>query len=573
MASPQEPDARALADEEIVALAYAMAIGPDRFYDLFDALATRIEERIAPQNDMAQVSDLVSSSLGSLEPHFEKALGLMHRTASKREKPNHTIQAIEHDTRPNALVYVSGDLKFANAAAEALGFRAHAALQPEHFEEGQHPQLLTALSTLGAAADGQLIGVFGVICQTTREPLKMGLRRVRDDQGQVLGHLTALNTTWQPETAEQFRRLMKLTPAELEVVRAVVTGLSLSDLAAQRKRAVGTVRLQAKKLLAKLHLRSQTELACFYTGFSELHAPTKQPETPPKPGASRLLKLRDGRLLDYETAGPANGRPVFFLPALLGGTALTPAMYQALFEKKLRLISVWRPGMAQTTEDRVFGPEAFARHSADLAELMDMLSIPSAPVIGHITSAMFAFAAAAEMPDRIERLALTNPTVPCWAGPHVSKLDPRERLRFIILRRVPKVGRMVVHALLAKIEAGYDEEFLSAFLDNEIDVITMQDPDIRGSFRDALKKTIAGGYDAFVRELTIGGLDWRPYVEQTTCPVTMLVGAQNPIYTPKILRLFAQEHAHLKVREIPQTAHLLLYQAFDEVLAAVLDQT
>jgi pimeloyl-ACP methyl ester carboxylesterase/DNA-binding CsgD family transcriptional regulator len=548
-----------------------MAVGPDRFYDLVRALETRFELATESQNDASSVDALAAPLFAALEPHFENALSLMHTAAKRRDRPTHAVKAMEDDVRAHMLVTASGKVAYANAAALAhFDIEIGSVLGRAQFEPGQFTIFTNALNDLEQSLDHQLIDTLGIMnsdgCRVTR----VGIRKVNGENQEALAQISALSTSWQPDLAAQFKNAMQITPVELEIVRAIVTGMSLSDLAEERGRAVGTVRLQAKKLLSKLQLRSQTELACLYASFAELHTKEEhQADTEADAqNATHLMTCDGGRKLAYEVAGPAGGRPVLFFPALLGGAALTVHMRQRLFHANVRLITIWRPGFGQSEFDGPPTFDAFARHAADIKTLLTSLNIQSCPVIGHITSVMFAYALAKYAPECVDKIISVNGTVPSYSGAHVAHLDKSERLRFMLLRRLPKIGRMIVHSLLSKVDAGFDEEFLKSFLSNEYDYKTIHTPEIRDTFRDAFKKTIAQGYDSFVHELTLGALDWEPLVDATTCPVDMLIGAKNPVYTPDFMRLYAQDRPALNVVPVPETAHLLFYQDFDRILKA-----
>lgn len=558
-------------EEDIIALAYAMAVGFDRYYELFDALSARLASH--EKWDQTE-EDRTIETLSRLEPHFHNALDLMHKSALQREKPKHTVRAMEDDLRPSILVTPNGRITYANASAtDKFGWASGDRLDAMQFEPEQFKGLTHALTGLADTKTFQLVGTFEVFKSDGSGPIRVSLRKVLGDQNEVLGHISALSSSWHPDLAAEFKAVMKITPAELDVVRAVVTGLSLTDLALERGRAVGTVRLQAKTLLKKLHLRSQTELACLYASFAELRVtPSHEGHAgQTSPAHSRMLRLSDGRQLEYEIAGPPDGRPVLYFPALLGGAAFTERMHRSLYQQKICLITVWRPGFASSDPD---GPPTFAafeNHAMDVLELLAELNIKTCVVIGHITSVMFAYALAKYAPDTVRKVVAVNGTVPSWSGKHVSKLDKAERIRFALLRRAPKIGRMIVHTLLAKVEAGFDDEFLSTFLSSNFDKNTLQHPEIRTLFREALSKTIAQGYDTFVHELSLGALEWEPLVQGVQCPIEVLIGEENVVYTPTLVSEYAMEHPDMKIEVIPDTGHLLLFQNFERVLKATVE--
>ncbi|RED18079.1 LuxR C-terminal-related transcriptional regulator [Pontivivens insulae] len=557
-------------DETLVALAYAMAIGPERLYELQEGLSARLRE--AGGDGSTSGEELIAGEFGSLEAHFANALEMLHQGSRQRRPAWNAIQLMEQDHRALAMVGQGAEVRYANdAARRALGLATDGPIDIDLLEEGSEAAFRAALSRLGSVEDNRILGIFKMMDAQGGPPRQMGLKQVRDDNGVATGYLFEMSAIWDVVLATKFKDLMKLTGAELEILRAIVTGMTLSDLAEERGRKVSTVRLQAKRLLAKLHLRSQTELACLYAAFAENEARgTRSPawddaDNHPR----RRFESSAGRVLTYEVAGPPAGRSIVFFPALLGGTTLTPGMYRQLFARGLRLIMVWRPGMAGCSPPSDPTMSAFRDYAADMAELLDMLGIERCPVIGHITSIMFAYGLACHQPDRVESVIGVNPTTPCHRGAHVSAISVDEKLRFMLMRRAPKVGRMLVHAMLAKVEAGFDEEFLTRFLDNKIDHETMQDPHLRDGFRKSFSKTIEQGYDSFSHELALCGLDWQPVVDGTRCPVVLCVGESNPVYSPDLLRTFAHAQHDTKVLGLSGAAHLLFYQRMDAVLDAI----
>ncbi|MEM1036780.1 MAG: alpha/beta hydrolase [Pseudomonadota bacterium] len=565
-----------ISDEELIQLAYAMALGPQRYEELFTTLKDRIsttldDEAISPE-DMGAA---LKRDLSPLETHFDKALSLMQDRGRQRDTAPGSIRVVESDTKPSLLLDTNGKVHFANDAALSLfDLRIGVPLSDETLDAGHRNRLLSELSRLDAQSLGTAVSIFDFVSCDDQEFVKMALSHVKGGTGETLGLLTTVHISWYPKIAQRFKELFDLTKVELEITKAVVTGMGLTQLATSRRRSVGTVRQQAKKLLSKLNLHSQTELVSLYSGFSKFTLSTviedSELEALGITVSQHILTRPDQRIIDYECVGPEEGNPVIFIPALLGGNTVTEPIYKALTELNIRLIMPWRPGLSQSGLSGEPDMASFERYANDLSALMGRLEIHACPIIGHITGTLFAYAAAKYVPDRVQALTIVNGIVPTAKGAHVSKLERGERVRLQLIRSVPRVGRMIVHGMMAKVDAGFDEEFLATFLDNELDLQTVQDPLIRSQFRKAFSRTTLQGYNSFMDELIQSTLDWRPLMQDIQTPITWLVGANNPIYTPDFISAYMRENDPFDLQIIPETAHLLYYQRPRTVLQTAL---
>ncbi len=572
-------------DEDIVKLAYSLAIGPYRYREMFDLLGTRLDDALTRAQEQAAASGetgldetAIRSAFEPLVPHFENAQSLMEMQGRPSNSAKYSMKMLDADSHPSALIGTDGRIVYTNgAAAEAFGLANGQHPDDALFERGHFKTLLSNLQSLDQFELNKMISIFGMETIDGAEMVKVALTKVHDSNGNAVGHISAIHMSWFPDVGKQFQSLLNLTPAELEITKAIVTGLSLSDLAAKRGRSLGTVRHQTKTLLAKLNLRSQTELACLYSGFSKFNVKEQGANKGDGTGTdgrieSRVLLRPDSRVLDYELAGPASGRPVLFFPGLLGGMTVTEAMHRVLSQHKLRLIMVWRPGLADSGPDGPATRESFGRHAEDIAALLDELGVKSCPVIGHITGAMFAYAIAKHLSDRIAGVVNINGIVPMEPGPHLAKVDRAERLRLYLMRHFPKIGRFVVHGALAKVDSGYDHEYLHAFLgDNDYDQRTIEREDIRILFRQAFQKTTKQGYDSFTNELMLASSDWQYLIDDCLCPVHNLVGRHNLHYTADVMQAFAANRSNYTVEIVENAAHLLLYQQPERIFEAAAD--
>lgn len=574
----------AQANEDIVKFAYCMAIGEQRYLELFSSLRSRLEELLKQDENAAhdaQSRAEITAELEALEVHFSNALSLLDLSGRQKDSVLFSQKLMDASDAPAALVDRQGRVVLANSAArDVLGFEVGAYAPSERFERGQHKNFLGNLAKIEEFPENKVISLFGLYAQGADDPFHFAMMRVDRLEGDTLAYLEVAKINWLPEKAAHFQSLFGLTPSEMDITKGLVNGVSLNAIAQRRGTSVGTVRQQVKQLLAKLELRSQSELICLYSGVVKYDGYVTKTEPssghfdtgePGQFGRLFTFECDDGRQLEYEIVGARDDHPVLFLPALLGGSAVTREMTAAIAQSGIKLIIPWRPCMGNTDP---CGPPTLARfadYAADIDALLGSLEIEKIAVLGHITSAMFAYALAHYLPKRISHVANVNGIIPVNSGQHVKLLNPAERLRFHVHRHLPKIASMVMHSMLRVVDSGQDLEFLSVFLErNPEDLAIIQRDDIKASFRATHNHITANGFTGFSHELTLASLDWQYLLSGLSCPLLNLVGAKNLSFTPELLRTFEVEKSlDLKLEVVEQAGHLALYQKSDLIFARV----
>lgn len=569
-----------------------MAIGEQRYLSLFASLKARLEELLALDESAAhdaQSRAEITAQLELLEDHFSNAMSLLDISGRQRDSVPFSLKLMEAAETPAALVDREGRVVNANApASELLGFERGSFVPPERFEPGQHKNFLSNLSKIEEFAENKVVSLFGFYGEEADDPLHIAMMRVDLLDGETLGYLELAKINWLPEKAAHFQALFGLTPTEMDITKGLVNGRALSDIAERCGRSLGTVRQQVKKLLSKLELRSQTELICLYSGVVKYDGPAtpsgtsganmgdgSPDEGSPAPqiyAISREGGAREGgRLLEYELFGKKSATPILALPSLLGGSAIPANVARALADNNLRLIMPWRPLLGGCGSSGPPKLERFADYARDIEALLDHLQVERVAVMGHITSAMFAYALAKYLPDRITHVVNVNGIIPVNSGAHVKMLNAAERLRFHIHRHLPKIASMVMHSMLKVVDSGQDQEFLHVFLQkNPEDLETIQCEDVQATFRRSHDHITRNGFAGFSHELSLASLDWQYLMEDLPAPVLNLVGAKNLSFTPALLRTFeAEKGIDLGLEVIERGGHLALYQRPDAVFARI----
>lgn len=459
-----------------------------------------------------------------------------------------------------------------NKVAKAqIGIEDGQILDPNLFQHGHADRLLADLGRLENFDSDKIISIYNVIDHETDQNIRMALTRTLDFEGDTVGHLAAIHVGWSQDLAAHFGEAFDLTDTELAVTRAVISGQTLADLADERGRSIHTVRNQLKALLAKLALKSQTELACLYAGYVKLNVRYRHnKETRSTPldveRTEYALPRANGRQLTYELFGSPKGRPVVLFPSMLGGNTITDAMARAVQRHDLRLIIVWRPGFSQSTVDGPPDHGAFERYANDVNDLLNALSVTKATMVGTMTTAMWAYACAKYIPDHVTSVLQVNGVTPTWRGAYAKLISGLERLRLFLARHVPDVGMTVIRGFISRVDAGYDHEVVSNLLSGiEPDLATIEDPEIRHKFRNAYLQTTRQGMLGFVRELQLYASDWHFLTENLTRPVHYITGEENMVYREPVIKAYVKQLSQHSYEIVPNTGHLMLYQATDLV--------
>ncbi len=563
-------------NEELINLAYSMAVEPQRFgafTDILNERALALSKTAESESDSDQQK--THENLSNIAGHFQHAFDLLERQGRRFNYATGSMRFIDSDNKPSALLQEDGTVFHANkAAATELEFTAGQKISAAHFTGDQHKRLLRDLKTIDRYETDKIISVYNLSLKNGGGQIKIALSKAIDYKNKPIGRLCTFHIKWMPERGKQFQEGFDLTPVDLAITQAIISGTSLKDLAKARKRSLSTIRTQTKALLSKLGLHSQVELACLYSGFTHfnLNAPTKEEIAKPKAEpwrAVKFLNLPGGRKLQYELVGPPSGRPVLYFHGLIDAMMITTAIREQLAARNIRLIMVWRPFFAGTSPDEgVRGaPQRFA---ADIECLLDKLEIKFCQILGISQGGIYGYGCAAHMPARITGLINCSTGIPITSRKQFKLMHPSPRVHILLARYSPMLLPMMVRAMLSKIDAGYDEEFLLEHYEKSpSDLQTIKDQELGKLMRAAYPIYTAQGYMPFVRNAQIEASKWGGLLGGVMCPVTLVHGDQHHVYPLPTVREFTEDKPNFTLLPIRHGGQLLYYQHTSAVYDAL----
>ncbi|GAA3439416.1 alpha/beta fold hydrolase [Kutzneria kofuensis] len=104
--------------------------------------------------------------------------------------------------------------------------------------------------------------------------------------------------------------------------------------------------------------------------------------------------------------GPADGRPVVFLHGLTGHGG----RWRLLAERELADFRVVAPDLRGHGDSTRLPPWTLEQHAADVIDLLDALELDRVPLVGHSYGGATALHVTTRAPERVERLALLDPS-------------------------------------------------------------------------------------------------------------------------------------------------------------------
>jgi pimeloyl-ACP methyl ester carboxylesterase len=158
------------------------------------------------------------------------------------------------------------------------------------------------------------------------------------------------------------------------------------------------------------------------------------------------VRLPDGRALAYCEYGVPDGPPLLYFHGLPGSRADGRVTAEVMRAAGLRFIAADRPGIGRS--DPVRGKRTYAGWAHDVAQLADALGIERFTVLGYSCGGPYALAAAAELPERVERVGLVSSVATSEMPGYRKGVSPTDKLMTLLGRRAPWLAGTLMGAAI-----------------------------------------------------------------------------------------------------------------------------
>lgn len=399
---------------------------------------------------------------------------------------------------------------------------------------------------------------------------------VRSEQsGAPQALLIIMDTPCSDEMLNLFSVKFGLTDAESGVVRLFVSGMSLKKIAQIRERSYTTIRNQFQTILEKTACPTQVELLRLLLSVSYLISFAVSVSSEETQGASRkvVVKRPQQRSVEVNVYGDPDGSPIVVLPSLFGIPA-TQEIEQILVARSIRLIGIWRPGFAETT-DVLPGDNLYQCLAEDISAVLDQQGIASCPVVGRASAARSMFNLANLIPERITQVCIVNSLVPIR---YISKKDKVSRWASALIsasKISPSFAALILKTGKNLMMRNGAKHFIeNMYRSSAADESAVKNHEVAMSIYKGTIRCAEQGFSAAARDMIEGFEDWSAEVGEPTIPIKLLQGCGDPQVPIEAARAFAADYPEIiELVEFAEGGGLLNYTHFQAIMDVVFERT
>lgn len=548
---------------EIIDRLYDVALDPVRYEDLVDAWKTQAPNpRHHPDRPSGAFHD------AEVENHVERASVFLDRFEVAHRASGYAA-ALADIGRSAAFVCDGRSIVASNQAArEVFGLKDGAPVAMLPFADSDVEDLCRIAKRV-SSGEAERAATLRLRPETNSGPIILRVMPVKSPDARPLALVISSALAWPAGFDAILEEAFDLTEAEVDIVRGIVEGRGVREIATERGRSEQTVRTQLRGVLAKTETHSQGELIRIALGLMDVTA-VRGTVASPHPAVGRLLPLPfqtmsqpGGRRFDWVEFGAPRGRPLLYFPLDYGLCRWPADLEQAARQRNIRVIAPVRAGFGHSGElpPKVDYCDETAR---DALRLLDHLGVARAAILCLGADMRFAMRAAALDPARITGIVAAPGTLPASTNAQYERMGKWHRFILANGRHAPKILPFLVKAgfSLAR-RIGKEQFFRAVNASSPGDLKTFEDPLVKEAMLLGSEISLSSwhtAHQAFSREVIDSERDWSPIVHDCPVPVLMMQGDEDPQAPRENVLERAPEFPDIKIEWLPGCGQLLFFQ-------------
>lgn len=550
----------------MIAAIYETVIRPelfDAFMDAWDShIQAAIAERVEPNQDRLPDSIEIDPELSA---HFVRAYEILEQLG-RRAVPGHPLDRIARaEGFSLALTPMGQVLAASRVARDMLGEAGSVeALRAEL--TGTSAEVLAQLQR--AAQEGAR-DLTPVVLATALAPRHLMARLEEGLGGEgVALVIEAMEYRWTAAAEAMLVASFGLSRAEVDIVRQLLAGRSLRQIAEQSGRSEHTVRNQAKAVLAKTGAPGQVDLIRLVVFLiNQLDAGADAGQAAPVP--FEIVTAEGGREVQVCRLGAGGGRTVIFLHGMIDGMAPLAYLCDSFRRRGLSVIAPVRPGFGRSTPI-ARAEQVIDTHAADVARLIERHELDRPVILAQMGGGLYGHALACRLGRRVAGLVAVSATAPFTRLAQFSRMAPRQRVVAYTARFAPALLPTVLRAGIAQIDGKEIEDFLQGlFKPGTHDYGMIRRLDLASVLHQGFRFAVEQGPAGFSIDSHYIVRDWSHEIERLETRAIYLNGAHDAVIRPESVIEGMAGRANVEVRVLPETGQLALYERPEVVFAAI----
>lgn len=566
------------AENHLIDHTYDVIAEPSRFEDFMAAWELYLDEHLN-QPDPEVASTL---SNGPLHANFTRGMAIFNQM-NRRNAPEETTQSlVDSMSGPTFILSRTGHIKAQNVDAQKLDHD----LDIKTDQSAKTTLLIDINGWIKArltnASDHYFTSYTSKSSGQKSSFLAIGIdRKTFEEEAASLDIeyylVTSVDLALTNDTQSIMKNAFDLGDAEVEVAISILNGLSPSDIAAQRKVSLNTIRTQIRGLLSKTETRGLPDLSRFLTSFAVKYGAIKShngfrdlSDAQSQLKRESSVTLPDGRNMAYLDMGDPNGRPVLFFHSIICGVDLTEHAIESCYQEGIRIIAPSLPGYGNSSPNlKKFKEELLEANAEDCAFLLDSLDIQSVLAMGHIVGSVCAQAFAYFNSLRCDGVICVG------HGTHFDKkffenMGVVHRVMGKTILHTPTALPFIVRASVGLIDTNDEDRFIRATHNpSDFDKRALERPDIRDVVVKGIKQGVAQGGDAFCQYSQISMMSWLHHARHLEMPVTLIQGEKDELITEKYFPPYFEARPDAQLVRFAEGGKYMLYTHWPQILGIV----
>lgn len=283
------------------------------------------------------------------------------------------------------------------------------------------------------------------------------------------------------------------------------------------------------------------------------------------PDAALQVQLPDGRRLGYAQYGRCDGRPVLYCHGGLSCRLDIAFAQQQAYELGILIIAPDRSGVGLS--DRNY-KRTLTSVAEDIGHLLNVLEVPTLPVLGWSLGAPYALACGYQLGERITSIATVGGIGPLDRPGAVQELGMIEDQILLAWPEGIRWAMGVGLELCTKLPPNFVKYSLESHLTSksDLEVVAALSPEDATQFFYASMKNGAGGHLDDYGSVA----NWNFPIEQIKQPVQVWQGSEDNLCPAGAAADLVARIPGSELHEVADRGHFMLHRNFKDIMMSML---